>query len=141
MLCRSLVASLLLFCACASTPSHKAISIYDKPYLSLSDSCTHDPETDTVTCKGDGFRKGLQESVEQSRALRKLKKQLDAKEAHGNIQSWFYEGQIHDLKKRVEYEQGRQWMWGVIGVAGGTVLGVGLTILVCGLVPNCSLSP
>ena len=133
MCSRSLVVSLaFVFCACGAANKPQVVSITpptDKPYLTLSDSCAYDSETDTVVCEGEGFRQGLSESVEQSRALRKLKRELDAKDAHTNVSSWFLKGQLAEEKaKRLQAEDDK-WEYLGWGAGGGVLIGVITTAL------------
>jgi hypothetical protein len=122
MFSRILVVSLLIGACSATKPAVMAPKPIDKPYLILNESCTHDPDTDTTICEGEGFRNAIRESGEQTKRLKELEAEKEALEAHNRVESWFLEGQLTlERKKRREAEDDK-WLFAGIGAAVGAVI-------------------
>jgi len=118
----SLAAISILLSACASQKPVTTVSAaIDKPHLTLYDACDYEPDAPFAQCEIEGFRKALEESAEQTRQLMKLKAELDAAEAHANVDSWFYEGQIAKERQLRQEAESDKW-WFMLGGAGGGVI-------------------
>ena len=125
---KSLVVVSLLSACASQKPITTVSESINKPYNTLYDACEVEPGTDFALCEIDGFRKALEESAEQTRQLKKLKKKLDAAEAHLRIENWFYEGQLAEKQREINYQKRMRWVWGGVGIAGG-VLATLLTVI------------
>lgn len=130
MFVRSLVVISLLSACAAHKPVTTVSEALNKPYLTLYDACTYEPDAPEACCEIEGFRKALEESAEQTKQIMKLKKELDAAEAHANVDSWFYEGQIAKERQLRQDAEAKKWWYGLGGVAAGALTAILLVMSV-----------
>jgi len=131
MLWKSLAVSLMAV-SCVSAPTKKQIVSFsadrNKPYRTLVEHCGYDEMTDTAVCKGAGFRRALTESAQLAKTVVRLERENEALAEHSKLDSWFYEGQMNEEKRKRQQAEVDRWYWGGTGIAVGIISTV-LTIL------------
>lgn len=121
MFLRSLAVSFLI-CSCAAKKPVTIISeSINRPYLTLYDGCELDEGTQRVGCNPEAFRKALKESADLVKQNLKLKKEIDAKEAHSVVDSWFFQSRLDEEKRKRERAESDRYWWGAGGVGVGIV--------------------